>query len=230
MSKHRFQSLKKVFFLMIFLAFTPISSLYAQQVLKILASDTFIGTFNGALLGGGTMALANSTDLTPMRYGVGFGTLYGLGVGAIDLSNAKEDSPYRIHGALNNANYSTQIVLLDTFYGGATGTVIGMAISLIANKSIVKGLQYGSGAGVWAGFGFGLIDSFYLSQHGYGLNHHYSSALNRNRSGLIQIPTSRKSTLSFISPIAIQTVSRSAQNYQVKTHFGIQLAQLHISL
>lgn len=206
----------------------PVSPLYAQQVLKVLASDTFIGAFNGAILGGGTMALANSTDLSPMRYGVGFGTLYGLGVGAIDLSQTSKNSPYVIHGALNSANYSTQIVLLDTFYGGATGTVIGLAISLISNKSIVKGLQYGSGAGVWAGFGFGLIDSFYLSKQNYNSGNNSrmrNSYSNYDDAGIIQIRTSRHSQLSLLSPVTIQTV----KGYKLRNHIGLQVAQIHMT-
>jgi len=205
----------------------------AQDVLKILASDTFIGTFNGALLGGGTMALANNSDLTPMRYGVGFGTLYGLGVGAIDLTDAQKNSPYTVHGVLNNADYSTQIVLLDTFYGGATGSIIGMAISLIANKSVVKGLQYGSGAGVWAGFGFGLIDSFYLSKTGYRFKKDsFSNTVSNSttdNSGFVQIQTSKSSTLSLLSPMTLSTLQKTSYGYKMNYHMGLQVAQLNIA-
>jgi hypothetical protein len=35
---------------------------------------------------------------------------------------------------------------------------------LISNQPIIDGLQYGSGVGAWAGFGLGLLDSFFIAE------------------------------------------------------------------
>lgn len=201
-------------------------SISQAQVLRVLASDTFIGTFNGALLGAGTMALGNSGNVAPLRYGVGFGTLYGLSMGAVDVSSIKTGNPYMRESTLNTTGTSAQIVLMDTFYGGAAGVVVGFAISLIANQPIAKGLQYGSGAGVWAGFGFGVMDAFYLSKPASSpssLNIHSSG-----RSGILTIGNA-KTSVSFIQPVTILTTEPTSHGLERKIHAGLQVADLRIS-
>lgn len=135
----------------------------AAQGLQTLTGSTLVGTANGALLGLGTMALTNSSNTGPVRVGIGMGTLYGLGVGVYDVSSREIGSGYRVEGLFNSANYSTMIVLLDTFYGGVTGAIVGTALQLMADKPLVDGLQYGMGVGLWGGFVFGLADVFFLN-------------------------------------------------------------------
>lgn len=133
------------------------------QGLRIIASNTMLGALNGAMLGGASMALANSEDLRPMRFGVGFGTLGGLGLGIYDFAKA-QGGAYSVQGVFNHANYTTQIIIQDTFYGAVTGTLVGMAITLILDEKVVYGIQYGAGVGTWAGFAFGLVDVFAISR------------------------------------------------------------------
>ncbi len=189
------------------------------QSLQSLAKNTLIGTANGTLLGLGTMALTDSPDLAPIRIGIGMGTLYGLGVGVYDLSVYEVGSGYRVQGIFNSAEYTGLIVLLDTFYGGVTGGIVGTAITLMVNKPLVKGLQYGTGAGVWAGFAFGLVDAFYLSSSpagslGYSLN----------------IETSPNSSISFIQPNLYTAPVVSNGRMGHVNEIGLDVAKLTIRL
>ena len=109
------------------------------------------------------MALQNSKALDPVRFGVGLGTLGGLGIGAHDVAQASEGERYLIDGTFNTGHATTVIILLDTIYGGATGILVGSAINLMADEPLVNGVQYGVGAGCWGGFLFGLVDALYLS-------------------------------------------------------------------
>ncbi len=189
-------------FLLLTVLLVPFSRTQAQA-LKVVLSDTFIGAFNGALLGGGTMLLNNSTDLGPMRFGVGFGTLYGLGIGFYDMSQMQLNTPYSVNGTFNVAGNSATLVLADTFYGGATGTLAGMAISLIANSEVTDGLRYGAGIGVWAGFAFGVVDALVLSKspHASRFGHY---RLSDSAPGLIKIHTGSRFGLSLLSPDIIR--------------------------
>lgn len=133
------------------------------QGLQTLAGSTLVGSANGALLGIGTMALANTSHTGAVRVGIGTGTLYGLGIGAYDITAREIGMGYRVEGMFNSANYSAMIVLLDTFYGGVTGAIVGTALQLMADKPLIDGIQYGSGVGLWGGFVFGLADVFLFS-------------------------------------------------------------------
>ena len=134
-----------------------------SQALKVAAGNTLIGTANGAIIGLSVMGLQNSPDVTPIRFGIGAGTLFGLGVGVYDVSRLDGLGMYYVDGLFNSTEYSALIVLLDTAYGTVTGTVLGMAIGLMANENIVTYMQYGASAGAIAGFTFGLVDAFYFS-------------------------------------------------------------------
>ncbi len=135
------------------------------QSIKLLASNTLNGAVTGVAMGGATIGLKNTTDYEgPIRVGLGLGTLYGIGVGVYDLSEAEDQTTYYVSATFNDGRNSSIIVLLDTFYGAAAGAVIASAVTLIANDPVVKGLQYGASAGAYAGFGFGLIDAFTLAK------------------------------------------------------------------
>jgi hypothetical protein len=153
--------------LCLFMTFILILSSHPQQTsaqgLRIIASNTVLGALNGAMLGGASMALANDDDWRPMRFGVGFGTLGGLGLGIYDFAKAGSGTR-SVQGVFNSANYTTQIILQDTFYGAVIGTLVGMAVTLIIDERVVYGLQYGVGAGTWAGFAFGMVDVFAIDQ------------------------------------------------------------------
>ena len=159
------------------------------QGLRIIASNTAMGALNGAMLGGASMALFNNDDLRPLRFGVGFGTLAGLGLGIYDFSQS-QGGIYTIDGVFNSANYTSQIILMDTFYGAVIGTLVGVAITFITDDRVIYGIQYGVGAGTWAGFAFGLVDAFAISrgptQFRYEDFNDYSSSSAR-QNGFIQI-------------------------------------------
>lgn len=223
--------LRNFLILPVFLIVLFQTNILKAQALKILATDTFIGTFNGALLGGGTMALENKVDVAPIRFGVGVGTLYGLGIGVADVSRMKNGQPYEVNGTVNSAGNSAQIILMDTFYGGIAGSLVGMSISLIGNQKVVKGLQYGIGAGVWAGFGFGVVDVFYFGQNhplfGKTQKIAYSDSGN---SGLIQLNTRKIGHFSFVNPVAVSMPVTSKMGLGIKTHLGLEVAHWQISL
>src|SRR5699024_5954890 len=87
------------------------------QSIKLVGQNTLNGAITGALLGGATMALQNSDDFAPLRVGVGVGTLYGIGLGIIDISRISKGQQFYLSGAFNDATNSAVIPLLDTLYG-----------------------------------------------------------------------------------------------------------------
>ncbi len=139
---------------------------HAQSyTIEILGGNVLNGILQGAALGGATMAITDDANLAPVRVGVGFGILYGVGVGVFDVSKAKGQK-LLVQGSFNNGHNTAIIVLLDTGYGAAAGGIIATAAMLVANEPILDGLQVGVGIGAYAGFGFGIFDAFVLSSRG----------------------------------------------------------------
>jgi hypothetical protein len=157
------------------------------QTLQILAGDTFYGAATGAALATGTMGMKNDFEnLKPLRFGVGLGTLAGLGIGAYDLSQSQGGGQLMVNGSFNQVNQTGLILLLDTFYGAGTGALVGSAITLMTGDPIVDGIRYGAGIGAWGGFAFGVADAFLLSNT--------STTMASNK-----IPTTPKSAQGFVS-------------------------------
>lgn len=171
------------------------------QTIEILAGNTFNGAMNGTILGGATMALADqSSDLAPLRVGVGMGILYGIGTGIYDLSYGK-GSELVVSGLFNDGNNSSIIVLLDTFYGVAAGGVVVTAVLLVANEPILDGLQYGAGIGAWVGFGFGLFDAFVLADRITGPGGFGSAYQPNNKAGgLVGISFDERKSIGLLNP------------------------------
>lgn len=166
------------------------------QAMKVTAANTGLGALNGALLGLGAMGLSGNTDdLTPLRVGIGFGTLYGLGMGIYDVTahtfNGVTDTKY---GMLHSSEYSAMIPMFDTVYGGATGAVVGMAISLINGTSIRKGFVNGGSVGLFSGFLFGITDVLYFSQT--RTNSLFEPGSSGRNDGFVAINFGTESTLS----------------------------------
>jgi hypothetical protein len=211
----------------IFLLFSLFSSptLAQAQALKVAAGNTLIGTANGALLGVSIMGLTNSSNLDPIRFGVGAGTLYGIGVAAYDMSRMDGLGYYVVEGTFNATEYSTLIVMLDTFYGSVTGSVLGMAVSLMANESVVKGIQYGASSGAIVGFGFGLVDAFHLSNKQSSF---ISTPVNATNQGLVQI-TGSNFSLALINPVYFNSISPTSQGgISITSHTGLEIAAVSI--
>lgn len=200
----------------------------SAQKLRLLAMDTFNGATNGALLGGATMALQNDNDLAPVRFGVGLGTLAGLGIGVYDMSQVSKGERYFISGTFNDGESTSIIVLLDSFYGTTAGALVGTAITLMTNERIEQGLQYGAGAGAWAGFGFGLIDAFYLSQPMNGLvsSRRFAS---RTASGLLAYQANSDLSLGFLTPRVYQTLKLESKLPGRRFSMGMDMIQLNLN-
>ncbi|MDZ7692539.1 MAG: hypothetical protein U5K69_15665 [Balneolaceae bacterium] len=185
------------------------------------------GAVNGTLLGGATMALQNSNDFDPLRVGLGAGILYGLSVGIYDLAQTTTGQRYYVSGTFNDGDNSSIIVLLDTFYGVAAGALVATSFNLIANESIQEGLQYGAGFGAWAGFGFGLIDAFMISERASD----FQSASNRSGAsgGLFTISDQKAGyKVNFVNPTFYQQPTISGSTISVETTAAIDLINVNI--
>ena len=197
------------------------------QSIELLAGNTLNGTANGALLGGAFMGLTNNPDFSPLRVGVGLGTLYGIGVGAYDISQTNGGSMI-VTGTFNDGNNSSIIVLLDTFYGAAAGSVIASSVMLVANEPIVKGLQYGASAGAIAGFGFGIVDSFILSER--IIPGASASVQSQIADGLIAVSFQDGKSVGFLSPSLIHSYDLRRGQLTTKYRPAVNLLNLRINL
>lgn len=209
--------------------FLGISSLASSQSITLLGGNTLNGALNGVALGGATMALQNSNDFAPTRTGLGLGILYGIGVGIYDISQVKKGEQFYISGTFNDGTNTSILVLLDTFYGAAAGAVVASSFKLIANEPIVDGLQYGSGAGAWAGFAFGLIDAFVLAKgpREFGT----ASTAHSHQNGLVTyVSNHQKLTAEFFNTGVTSFTDFSKESVQVKNTFNIQLVNISIRL
>ncbi len=213
------------FFAVVLISFQP-----AKGQIKVFFGDLLNGAVNGLALGGATMALQNSDDTAPLRVGLGVGILYGAGVGIYDVTRTPKGQPLYISGTFNSGNNSTVIVLLDTFYGAAAGAALGAAVTLISGEEILKGLQYGAGAGAWIGFGFGLIDSFVLSEGPEEL----MAAANgppSSVSGLIRYSSpSHRFNIGLLNPAVMSQYVVKGRTIQSQYSFGIEVINLNIAL
>lgn len=169
--------------LILILGFSFYSRPLHAQTQEILGGNLLNGAINGSILGAAAMGLQNSDDFSALRIGLGAGILYGVGMAAWDVTQRPPNGELVVRGTFNQGKNSSVIILLDTMYGAAGGALIGMAGMLIADQPISEGLQYGSSAGAWGGFAFGLVDRFLLATRG---NRPLASLLNRE--ALIQTP------------------------------------------
>ena len=200
------------------------------QSIELLGSSTLNGAMNGVLLGGATMALQNSNEYRPVEVGLGTGTLYGIGMGVYDMSQVSQGQQFYISGTFNDGTNRSILVLLDTIYGAAGGMLVGSSITLIAQESIEKGLQYGAGSGAWLGFGFGLFDAFVLSQRPANLQ---ASSMRSNHSvgGIVSYSNVNKSVeIGIINPQIIEQKRLSANQFQKNYQPIINAVELQINL
>lgn len=196
------------------------------QTVELLAGNTLNGAVQGTLLGGASMALTNSNDFAALRIGVGLGTLYGIGMGAYDITSGGGQEVL-VSGLFNDGNNSSIIVLLDTFYGAALGSIVVVAVTLVANEPIVTGLQYGAGIGAWAGFGFGIFDTLILAERTYAPI--ASAATSNNASGLIGIAFENNTSLGFVNPTLIQTTSFSTSDVTSRITPAVEMLNFRIN-
>lgn len=210
----------------------PLRETHAQSM-RLVTVNTLTGALTGTMLGGATIALQDKSEIEyhPLRYGVGMGTIVGLGIGFYDLSRAG-GAGYYVDGFVSSGNTSSTIILMDTFYGAATGAIVGSAISLMNESSLLKGLQFGSATGAWVGFAFGLVDAFLLSSTGSYDSFYDSFTLQKSEPsyGMVEIRGSNYA-LGFLNPIVFQTWQPSSPGeYSLTPRLGLEVTRLNITL
>lgn len=202
------------------------------QSLNILAKNTVFGTLTGAGLGGATMALTNDADLRPLQVGTGLGTIGGVAVGIFDMATMSQDM--QVYGLLNSSSTSGGIILLDTVYGSAIGSLVGMSVALIGDSRVIRGLQNGAGIGAFGGFGFGLVDAFYFGAVG-GDEAYFdftSSAPDAPQfrsapasAGLLNLHRSNTYTIGALNPTIVteQMSGPNGNNVVLNQYFGLEM-------
>lgn len=172
------------------------------QSIELIGGNIVNGAVTGSILGTAVMGLQNSNDFTPFRVGLGAGILGGSGLAVYDIATLPRGQQFFKSGMFNDGNNSSIIILLDTLYGAGLGAALGSAVVLIGNNSFVDGLQYGASVGAWAGFGFGIVDSFILAEDNRDLvADNFISG-----SGLIEL-SKNDIEIEFLKPDIIQTMS-----------------------
>lgn len=172
------------------------------QSLELIGGNIVNGAVTGTILGTAVMGLQNSNDFTPFRIGLGAGILGGSGLAVYDIATLPRGQQFFKSGVFNDGNNSSIIILLDTLYGAGLGAALGSAVVLIGNNSLVDGLQYGASAGAWAGFGFGIVDSFILSEH----NRNLVAGGLVSGSGLFEL-SKNDTVIEFMKPGVVQSLS-----------------------
>lgn len=201
----------------------------SAQSIKLVAGNTLNGAINGVLLGGATMALKdNSEDFTPVRVGLGGGTLYGIGMGIYDVARIDAGQQFYISGTFNDGTNSSVLVLLDTLYGAAGGVIVSSSIALIAQKPVGRALQYGAGVGAWVGFGFGLIDTFKLAD---GPNYQQASLPSSGVDGMLTYSNESETLeVGMLSPQVLQQKKITQHNISVDHQLSLGVLQLQLNL
>ncbi|WP_372638854.1 hypothetical protein [Fodinibius sp.] len=201
------------------------------QSIKLVGQNTLNGAINGVLLGGATMALQDNDKFGPIRVGLGTGTLYGIGVGIHDISLIDKGQQFYLSGTFNDATNSSVIPLLDTIYGAAGGALIASSVALIIKEPLANALQYGSGIGAWAGFGFGLVDAFFLAE---GPDFSQASTLSPSPSNVDGFITyenaSRSVEIGMISPSMFKQTTMSASTLSTSWAPSVTVMNLSVNL
>lgn len=199
------------------------------QSVELLGGNILNGAINGVALGGATMALQNTTSFHPLRIGAGAGMLYGIGVGVYDVTLVSPGGYFYKSGTFNDGTNSSILVLLDTVYGAATGAVIGTSITLLGRSDVVYGLRMGTAWGAWAGFGFGMVDSFVLAK---GPGEFREPAVADGTAGglLHYAPDDSPYAVSLFNPIIYRWKTLNASGLRHRLEPGVQLMTLRMAL
>ena len=214
--------------LVFLITITATSFSYSKaQTVELLAGNTLNGAVNGVLLGGATMAISNSDDFYPLQIGLGLGTLYGIGMGAHDLVHGA-GKEILVSGLFNDGNNSSIIVLLDTFYGAAAGSIIVTSIMLVANEPLIDGLQYGAGIGAWIGFGFGIFDTFFLASRTISPIATLPQP-DTNANGFLGIGVSKSTSLGLVNPTLFSTIELDNSTFNKSINPGVELLNLRVN-
>lgn len=128
-----------------------------------IAGNVVNATTTGAILGLATMALEDGTDYQrPLSVGVGIGMLAGVGLSIYDLASVSPGDAVLQRGLFASGSNTSLLLLMDTIYGAALGSIVGTAVILVSGDELTDGLQYGAATGAFVGASFGLVDAFLL--------------------------------------------------------------------
>lgn len=221
------KTLKKATFLILTLGIICATNSSAQQ-LEIVFKNAGLGAATGAGLGVATMALQNSKNYRPVTFGIGAGTLGGVGIGIYDMLENQHAGGVR--GIFHSTQTTSGIIFMDALYGAGAGGLIGMAIALMGETNIAQGLQYGAGAGAWVGFGFGLIDAFYYARQSRDSDFFeydtigsiypgYSPA-----PGIIPVYQRENSSVSLLNPIMVE---KTVPGHDTVYSYGVEVVRWH---
>ena len=202
--------MKKTGLLFVFLLgvlLTPTKSTKAQTF-QILANNTMNGAINGVVLGGAGMLIAgkkvnapftkNMDDLYALQVGLGLGTLYGVGMGAYDVVSSSGQS-LLVSGFFNDATNTSAIILMDTFYGAAVGTVVSASITMLSDDPNLDAVQSGLGIGAYIGFGFGILDGFLIAERSTE-SIAYAPSPSNTALGLASIQFNESTSIGLVNP------------------------------
>jgi hypothetical protein len=192
------------------------------QVAKFVMTDTFYGGATGCLLWGGTALIKESTSNSSLGVSIGVGILLGLGMGIYDATIfSRGGNPYR-HGVLQDKATMMQIVAMDGVYGGGTGALVGIAISLISGgKDFGHSLSQGAGYGIYAGVIFGVFDAIVLAKGGM-------ASLQSSDEGLFAIQNVNRPQVGIYLPRPEIKIDRHDFQFdQIHYTYQVKLAQIH---
>jgi hypothetical protein len=128
-----------------------------------IAGNVVNATTTGAILGLATMALEDKTDYQrPLSVGVGIGMLTGVGLSIYDLASVSPGDAVIQRGLFASGSNTSLLLLMDTIYGAALGSIVGTAVILVSGDGLTDGLQYGAATGAFVGATFGVVDAFLL--------------------------------------------------------------------
>lgn len=198
------------------------------QTVEIMAGNTLNGAMNGVVLGGAVMGITNDTEFHALRVGLGLGTLYGIGMGGYDIVQGG-GGEVLINGLFNDGSNSSIIVLLDTFYGAAAGSVITTAIMLVANEPILDGLQYGASIGAWAGFGFGIFDTFILANRTSSPSPIAFAAPVQTADGVVGLGFKNGTSFGFLNPALTQQVELSSHEFSATLRANLEVVNFRFN-
>ncbi len=208
----------------ILLSFFIFVSQAKGQDIELVGSNVLNGAITGAALGVATMGLQNSNDFTPLRLGVGSGIIAGAGIAVYDLTTLSPGQQFYISGMFNDGTNTSVLIVLDTFYGGAFGAVIGAAGMMLLDRPIVDGLQYGGSIGAWAGFGFGLVDALILAER-----YHNRQALSLLSDGALYTTRTESMWLRIVQPAMIEQPRWKAGDLSRRIDPAVDLFSLRVS-
>lgn len=207
------------------------------QSVQIFSSNALNGAINGVVLGGAQMFLTdkkvnapfnkNLEDLYALQVGLGIGTLYGVGMGGYDVVSG-EGREILVSGFFNDGDNSSIIVLMDTFYGAASGGLIAMSLSLVSNDPIVDATKYGLGLGAFIGFGFGVIDTFIIAERSSEpMSMVYQTP--QNAEGLASITFDNGTSLGIINPSITSSLELTSNNFSQVYRPSVDLVNLRVN-